>query len=60
MSPERVSSPAGKAGRAAPAPCFFVEEYAGYFAADAASIMGSDFLKIYARSHRPFGGLYAY
>ncbi|WP_287155824.1 hypothetical protein, partial [Candidatus Solincola tengchongensis] len=28
----------------------FVEEYAGYFAADAASIMGSDFLKIYARS----------
>jgi glutamate synthase domain-containing protein 3 len=38
----------------------FVEEYAGYFGANAAEIMGSDFLKVYARSHRPFGGLYAY
>lgn len=38
----------------------FVEEYADYFGADAVGILNSDFLKIYARSHRPFGGLYAY
>lgn len=38
----------------------YVEEYVGYFGGDAEAIMDSDFLKIYARSHRPFGGLYAY
>lgn len=38
----------------------YVEEYASYFGADGEAILKGDFLKIYARSHRPFGGLYAY
>ncbi len=38
----------------------YVEEYTGYFGGDAEAILAADFLKVYARSHRPFGGLYAY
>jgi len=38
----------------------YVEEYAGYFGADSGAILNGEFIKIYARSHRPFGGLYAY
>ncbi len=38
----------------------FVEEYAGYFGGDPREIMRSGFLKLFAKSHRPFGGLYAY
>ncbi len=38
----------------------FVEEYAAYFDKDAERILEGDFLKLYAKSHRPFGGLYAY
>jgi glutamate synthase domain-containing protein 3 len=37
-----------------------VAEYAGYFGADAARIMGSDFIKIYPRFLRPYGRLYAH
>lgn len=38
----------------------FVEEYVGYFGGDADAILGADFVKLLAKSHRPFGGLYAY
>jgi glutamate synthase domain-containing protein 3 len=37
-----------------------VAEYAGYFGADAARIMDSDFIKIYPRFLRPYGRLYAH
>ena len=37
-----------------------VEEYAGYFGADAARILDSDFIKLYPRFLRPYGRLYAH
>jgi glutamate synthase domain-containing protein 3 len=37
-----------------------VGEYAGYFGADAARILDSDFIKIYPRFLRPYGRLYAH
>jgi len=37
-----------------------VGEYAGYFGADDARILDSDFIKIYPRFLRPYGRLYAY
>lgn len=37
-----------------------VEEYARHFGGDPDLIMRSRFTKIYPRTHRPFGGLYAY
>lgn len=37
-----------------------VEEYTNYFGGKADEILGSGFIKLYAKSHRPFGGLYAY
>ena len=38
----------------------YVEEYVGYFGGKAEDILQTDFVKLSARSHRPFGGLYAY
>ena len=38
----------------------YVEEYVGYFGGSVEDILGSGFLKLSAKSHRPFGGLYAY
>ena len=38
----------------------YVEEYVGYFGGDVEEIMQAGFSKLSARSHRPFGGLYAY
>ena len=38
----------------------YVEEYTGHFGGDPREIMKDSFLKLYAKSHRPFGGLYAY
>ncbi len=38
----------------------YVEEFAGYFGGDAEEMMGSEFLKIWPKSSRPFGALYAY
>ena len=37
-----------------------VGEYAGYFGADAARILDSDFIKLYPRFLRPYGRLYAH
>ena len=37
-----------------------VEEYTSYFGGRADEILASGFIKLYAKSHRPFGGLYAY
>lgn len=38
----------------------FVEEYVGYFGGDAETILASGFTKLWPKSSRPFGGLYAY
>jgi glutamate synthase domain-containing protein 3 len=38
----------------------YVEEYVGYFGGDADKILSSSFLKLWPKSSRPFGGLYAY
>jgi glutamate synthase domain-containing protein 3 len=38
----------------------YVEEYVDYFGGDAEEIVHSGFSKLSPRSHRPFGGLYAY
>lgn len=37
-----------------------VDEYVGYFGGSADDIMDSDFVKLWPKSSRPFGGLYAY
>ncbi len=38
----------------------FIEEYVGYFGGDAKEILSASFLKLWPKSSRPFGGLYAY
>jgi len=38
----------------------YVEEYVGYFGGDADDILKSGFTKLWPKSSRPFGGLYAY
>jgi glutamate synthase domain-containing protein 3 len=38
----------------------YVQEYFDYFGGDAEGTLRSGFLKLTAKSHRPFGGLYAY
>lgn len=38
----------------------YVEEYIGFFGGKAEDILHTSFVKLSARSHRPFGGLYAY
>lgn len=58
LGKEAAAVPAGDEDKALIEP--YVEEYAGYFGGDPGEILRSDFLKIQARSHRPFGGLYAY
>jgi glutamate synthase domain-containing protein 3 len=38
----------------------YIEEFVDYFGGDTKDILGSGFQKLSAKSHRPFGGLYAY
>ncbi len=38
----------------------YVDEFTGYFGGDPADIMQHDFVKLVAKSHRPYGDLYAY
>ncbi len=38
----------------------YLEEYAGYFGCSTDEILGSGFIKLWPKSLRPFGGLYAY
>jgi len=38
----------------------YIEEYVGYFGGSADDILASDFIKLWPKSSRPFGGLYAY
>ena len=38
----------------------YVEEYVDYFGGSAEDILSADFLKLWPKSSRPFGGLYAY
>lgn len=38
----------------------YVEEYVGYFGGSSEDILSSGFSKLSPKSHRPFGGLYAY
>jgi glutamate synthase domain-containing protein 3 len=38
----------------------YVEEFVGYFGGDVEEILGGSFIKLTAKTHRPFGGLYAY
>lgn len=58
LGKEAAVAPASSEDKELIAP--YVEEYAGYFGGDPREIMQDDFLKLYAKSHRPFGGLYAY
>ena len=55
---EVTIEPAGEEDAACIRP--YVEEYVGYFGGRAEDILRSGFLKLSAKSHRPFGGLYAY
>jgi glutamate synthase domain-containing protein 3 len=38
----------------------YIEEYVGYFGGSADEILSSNFIKLWPKSSRPFGGLYAY